>query len=217
MPFRQTPLPKWGRYNLDLAVTARIILMKEMHNQAKREAFVWVPTDQALKDLAKTRPKFLQCFHGPVFQDAALKTGATFCDLYAVASDNKVVYVGTILDRKQTKANWKWLLGNAESHEAKELKLSGMMSVVRYRIRCYIPSLHSRLSKRAMEQGIKLFLRTYVPELSRVRIKWLSKKEQDSMEAFIRQEADERAWPQTRQEKREADFQDRQDRIGRKL
>jgi hypothetical protein len=201
---------KWKKYNLELAIQARIVLMKEMHPKEEREELVWLPTDKALKDFAKNKPKFLLCFHGPIFIDReSLGTGATFCDLYAIASDNKVVYIGTLLDKKQTEANWLWLLNVSEEPEIRELKRKGKMAPVRYKIRCYIPSPCFRLTRRAMEKGIRLFLRTFVPEMSGVKIKWLGQKEQDVIEGQIRKEAEERAWPQTRQEKREIDLLER--------
>jgi hypothetical protein len=191
-------------YNIDLAVEARRVLMFEATPYEECMRLVYEPTLQLLKELLASNPTELVCLRGPIIYPE--KANGSYCDLDVVGPQNQIIHIGTVRDRLQSQDRWKWFL-KINHHLPDRVRLlenRGPMTIIRHRIRCDIPVLSEQLDLPAMEEGLRKFLRTFLPqfECEDTKITWLDKQLQQNIERQIKDEARQRAVPQTEAEKR---------------
>lgn len=205
MKKKKSEIPK--KYDVELAIEARRIILFEVHSQKECQRLVWQPIKKLLKELERQKPNNLVCLHSPLYSYKKPlhppNQGGKCSDIDLVGPKNKLMYLGTIVDREEAKDLWNWYLERypADSPMGELLRKKGPMAIIREYFHCTIPVDFDDLNSKAMEQGIRLFLKSFAPSLSGLPIKWMPKNEQKILANFLWQEAKRKANPQTIEEK----------------
>lgn len=190
-------------YNIDLAVEARKVLMLEANSYEECMRLVYEPTLKFLREFFALNPVRLVCLRGPVIFPEDGK--GSYCDLDIVGQENRIAYIGTIRDQIQAMENWQWFLkiNHHLPDRVKLLKNRGPMAIIRHRIRCDIPVPFEPLSLLALENGLRKFLKTFLPQFDSdaLKVVWLDRRLQQKIERHIRDESQKSARPQTDKER----------------
>lgn len=192
------------QYDLELAIkVAQFDIVKELPDWEKSLKEIYHPTQEFLKDLASQKPRFLLCFWGEMYSyqkpNFAPKRTGLSADLYIVSPQNKVVYLGTVLDRKESYILWRWFLENFPN-QRDILKKRGPMTIVRQKTKCRIPTNCPQLNRQAFKQAVRKYMKVFCPSLVNLPIKWLSEQKRKILLIRIYQEAEKRAEKEKGQE-----------------
>ena len=191
-------------YDIKLAVAARRILMFEAHTLEECSRLVYQPTKKLIEELLESNPKEILCLHRPIVRSDN-KPGS-FCDLDIVGLNNKIAYIGTVRDWPGALANWCWFLETFRDfpNRVETLVKRGAMAIIRHKTRCDIPTKAKKLNPAAFVDALHKYLRTYFPDFDSdgLKVKWLPKNDQLSLEEKIRAEAKRFATTQTEDEQR---------------
>jgi len=191
-------------FDIQPAIDARKVLMFEANTYEDCVKLVYRPTYLLVEELLSTNPSELLCLRGPVvFNKDQL---GSYCDVDIVCLENKVVYLGTVRDWAQALANWSWFLKIYRDLPEKVdvLVRRGPMAIIRHKLRCDVPVQTKKLDDDAMEDAVRKYLRTYLPDFDsdRPKIKWLDAKQQKRLERQMYEEAKKNAKDQTKEERR---------------
>lgn len=196
-------------YNLELAVTARRVLMLEARTGEDRAKYVWEPQKKFLRDLARSKPVTLTCFTGKPFRFPGHTTGRCL-NVYVVNDARAVAYFGTVFSRQANKDAWQFLLQHYRLHYPRlvpDLGNKGPTVIMREKFLCRIPSPARHLSRLAVESAVRSYMRMIEPDLIRLPIAWLPVPEGTHLDEHIWAQAVAAAKQQTREE-REKIFED---------
>ncbi len=195
----QMPLiPVWKKYDLSLAITAMRMLAIESHSMEDLKRILWDPTQKLLQNLEKQEPQYLLCLMGKPRLSFGKEGFSSHVSI--VGPNQKVAYLGTVVDRQKANEIWEWFLKEIPG-SAEKFKAHGPMTIIRWWIMCSIPVNSCGINQQTAEQGVKKYMKLFAPSLSELPIIWLPKKEQAAINSFILKESLCQAKPQTKEER----------------
>ncbi len=203
-------------YDAGMAVNARRVLMLETHSFDDCNRLVWEPILKMLLELSRLEPKSIICLHGPVYTYNRYPTiRGSSIDVDIVGPNKEIAYLGTVIDKGEALAVWKWLLETYRRfpHKILELREDGPRAIIRERTRCSIPVDCETFDIHAVEQGVRRYLQKFMPRLANCLIQWMEREYQDAIEAFIWDEAKRTAMPQTEEEREQVITEDLKKRL----
>ena len=198
---------RYKGYDITMAVKARQILVLETHLSAECVELVYKPTQEFLKENVGKMTE-LVCVRNPSYSYLNFKGFSADVDI--VVPYKKVAHLGTITTEEQAYDLFYWYLENFKRfpHKIDALKKQGPMGIIRERIGCKIPIDSSRLNNKSLAEGVRRYMRTFVPELAELPIVWIHYREQRKISDAIWKAAKYAAIPQTDEEIREITRQD---------
>ena len=196
-----------GKYDLNLAITARKILIFETHKNEEIAELVWQPTLILLKDIEILKPKSLTFLTTPPSQDGSM------CFLDILGPQNKIAYIGTVQTKQKAIAEWQEYCNIFANNPAKIEKLTefGWRQIRKHHNGCYIPLASDDIHKKNLEEAIRRYLKTFAPLLENTHIQWIHKRDQTLIEKEIYLKAKKMSKPTSVEETQKILFEDFQE------
>lgn len=174
------------------------VLFTEAHDGCDRHELIWAPNQLQMDMLAAQNPEEIVCLcEDPVY---GKNTNGCSCNVYMVAPEKKIIYLGTVVNRKRAHLDFN-RLKKALPHKTKQLKKGGPFAIARQQTMCSIPMDADILTPEVIQQGVRKYLWKFAPKLAEIPLKWLPKKRQTEITQEIFYQALTSAKRQTREER----------------
>ncbi len=186
------------KYNVQLAVLAQIMLLDERsYSLADCTEKVYAPTDELILQLSNSNPQELVIFCGEKYKPKAPTNKKGECiDVFLLCSNNQIAYLGTIVNASFAIAVYRFIcqiklqrLQESAKNEFQEFQQyfdnlsqslnNNPFAISRRFLRCAIPVICEQITAKDIEKGVRKFMKTLFPNLSKKKIKWLNPTEKD--------------------------------------
>ncbi len=157
-----------NEYDISLAVQTIRTLTTEAHSYEECRRLVWEPTDFWLKRFADSNPKEIICFRENP-RSTQKEPQYFFCDIYLVAENNRVLYLGTIVNQDQAEYDFLTIFPD----HSDELQSKDPLPIMRWWIRCNIPTNTEVITDTVIEKSVQRYFTVCAPKLAQIPIHWL--------------------------------------------
>lgn len=200
----------FGGYKLTFACRAEAALRWETHAIAEYKKTIWDPAQGFLDNLAKQRPKKLECITDLERQRGGQNSREM--DAWVVGPEKIVVPLGTIINHARAVEIYRWFFkvfpkisaGKERippDSAAQEIKRRGPMTIIRSWNFCSIPVDCQEIDFRQAKIGIRRYLEVFAPELTKIPITFMARDTQMKIVQIINDMGRRTATPQSREEK----------------